>query len=281
MTDKWGQPFAAFHFENIPSGGSARASYLITADLYETRYFVTPGKIGSLKQIPKDISEKYLSDDTKFDLKNPIIQNSVKAAIGNESNPYWIARKIYRWVIDHLTYELSGGWNVAPAVIERGNGSCSEYSFVYIAMCRAAGIPARYSGAITIRGDLASEDEVFHRWCEIYLPNYGWLPVDPSGGDTPSPEGQAQRFGFVGNSYLVTTTGAGSEFIDWNYNSGEKWESIGKCKIYSEHIGQWSPAAQSAKPTGNPAAGRSILPSVKIATPYSDARDFFSCFICQ
>ncbi len=168
-----------------------------------------------------------------------------------------------------------------PQSLKRGNGSCSEYSFVYIAMCRAAGIPARYSGAITIRGDLASEDEVFHRWCEIYLPNYGWLPVDPSGGDTPSPEGQAQRFGFVGNSYLVTTTGAGSEFIDWNYNSGEKWESIGKCKIYSRTYRPMVDRGPIRQPTGKPAARRSVLPSDEVTAAYSDAWRFLSCFICQ
>jgi hypothetical protein len=46
----------------------------------------------------------------------------------------------------------------------------------------------------------------------------------------------------VGNSYLVTTTGAGSELIGWEYNSGERWQSVGKCKVFSEHIGEWTPA---------------------------------------
>ncbi len=249
VTDGWGQPFAAFHFEDIPSGAKASASYMATADLYQTRYFVRPEKVGRPKDIPGEISKKFLADDTKFDIKNPVIQTALKEAIGDETNLYWKARKIYGWILDTLYYELAGGWNVAPAIIERGNGSCSEYSFVFIAMCRAAGIPARYTGSIVIRGDRASEDEVFHRWCEIYLPPYGWIPVDPSRGDSDSPEKQATSFGQIGNGLLVTTTGAGSEYIGWRYNSGEKWESIGKCKIFAENIGEWTPADTTAEAT--------------------------------
>ena len=250
LSDKWGQAFAAFHFTIIEPGKSAKASYFVSADLYDTRYFIRPEKVGTLKEVPLQFKDKFLADDTKFDLKNPIILNAVRAAVGDETNMYWKARRIYKWINDTLFYELSGGWNVAPAIIERGNGSCSEYTFVFISMCRAAGIPARYTGAISMRGDKASEDDVFHRWCEIYLPPYGWIPVDPSRGDTDSPEGQANGFGQIGNSLLVTTTGAGSEYIGWRYNSGEVWESIGACKVFSENIGEWSPADTSEDTQG-------------------------------
>jgi hypothetical protein len=247
LTDKWGQHFAAFHFENIPAGEKARAAYFVTADLYETSFYVRPEKVGKAKDIPKEITSKFLGDDTKFDMQNPIIQNAVKEAVGEETNLYWKARRIYNWVNDTLYYELAGGWNVAPAIIERGNGSCSEYTFVFMSMCRAAGIPARYTGSIAVRGDRASEDEVFHRWCEIYLPPYGWFPVDPSRGDSDSPETQALGFGSLSKNLLVTTTGAGSEYIGWKYNSAETWESEGKCKVFAENIGEWTPADESAE----------------------------------
>jgi transglutaminase-like putative cysteine protease len=146
----------------------------------------------------------------------------------------------------HMKYELSGGWNLAPTVLKRGTGSCSEYTFVYIAMCRAAGLPARYVGAITVRGDDASWDDVHHRWVEIYLPGYGWIPVDPSGGDASLPQEQANGFGYVDNRFLITTTsGGGSEYLDWNYNGNERWISKGKCKVVVESFGEWTPVTPS------------------------------------
>ena len=118
-----------------------------------------------------------------------------------------------------MEYELSGGWDIAPEVLKRGKGSCSEYSYVFISMMKAAGIPTRYIGSVVERGDRASIDGVFHRWTEIYLPGYGWIPVDPSGGDSPIPRNRALAFGHRSNGYLITTIGGGdSRYLDWSYN---------------------------------------------------------------
>jgi hypothetical protein len=127
-------------------------------------------------------------------------------------------------------------------VLQRGTGSCSEYTFVYIAMCRAAGLPARYAGAIVVRNDDASYDDVFHRWVEVFLPGYGWVPVDPSRGDSKWPADVAGSFGFVANNCLVTTVGGGgSEYMEWGYNGNERWTSEGRCKVVVENIGEWTP----------------------------------------
>lgn len=248
--DKWGQKLAHIHRNTVKPGETVSLSYKVTVDIFDYQFVFRPEIIGSLKDIPKEIKEQYLIDDVKFALGSPTIQNAVKTAIGDETNPYWIMRKIFRYVIDHIDYELAGGWNIAPAVLESGKGSCSEYSFAFIAMCRAAGLPARFSGAITQRGDLASEDDTFHRWCEVYLPGVGWLPVDPSGGDSKSPVGQANAIGHVSNRYLITTTGGGgSEYLDWDYNSRAVWQQSGPCKVYEEKTGNWSPAKAVGRPT--------------------------------
>ena len=247
VVDQWGQKAAQFHFDTLMPGSMVEASYTTTAKIFDHWLFVRPEKVGELKEIPKDIAKMYLADNTKFDISSETIKKAVEAAVGDETNPYWIMRKIYKYLIDNLYYELSGGWNIAPAVLERGNGSCSEYSFVFIAMCRAAGLPTRYAGSIAQRGDLASEDEVFHRWCEVYLPKIGWIAVDPSGGDQEWPENQASYIGHVSNRFLVTTFGGGgSEYLGWEYNSYETYQSAGICKVYSEKIGEWSPV-DSAK----------------------------------
>ncbi|MCK4857043.1 MAG: transglutaminase domain-containing protein, partial [candidate division Zixibacteria bacterium] len=242
LTDKWGQQVAHFEFSNLAPTQFTTVTMLVSAKLYQTRYFVFPDNVGSLEDISLEIREQYLVDDTKFSLENQVIQEAVKKAVADETNAYWIGRKIYNYVIEHMEYELAGGWNIAPTVLDRGNGSCSEYAFVYIAMCRAAGLPARYVGSVVVRGDDASWDAVFHRWVEIYLPNFGWLPVDPSGGDSKWPSRRADSFGYLNNRYLITTVGGGgSEYLDWSYNANERWTSKGKCKITVEAFGEWTP----------------------------------------
>jgi len=243
--DRWGQKVAVWRYDKLASGQTAQPSMTTECELYAIRYFVYPEDVGPLADIPKQISEKYLADDTKFGMSDEFMQNAVKKAVGDETNPYWMARKIYHHIMENMFYELVGGWNIAPTVLKRGSGSCSEYSFVFISLCRTAGIPARYVGSVAVRGDDASTDDVFHRWCEIYLPNVGWFPVDPSGGDQKWPEAQSSYFGALQNRFLITTEGGGgSEYLEWSYNSNEKWKSKGKVKVVSENFGEWSPAGE-------------------------------------
>jgi len=243
--DQWGQKVAHFHYENLEAGKIIDSKMRVRLKTYEIWYYIFPEKVGSLEDIPEDIRKKYLVDGSKFQIHHPLIQKAAREAVGGEKNPYWIARKIFDYVIEHMRYELAGGWNVAPKVLKRGTGSCSEYSFVYIALCRASGLPARYAGSVVVRGDDASLDNVFHRWVEVYLPNYGWIPVDPSAGDTPSSRGQARAFGHLSNRFLITTLGGGgSKYLGWNYNFQERWTSQGKCKVHVESIAEWEPITE-------------------------------------
>ncbi len=242
LMDKWGQETAHFYYQNIKQGEIKNSEMKLTVNTYDVRYFIYPEKAGSMNEIPTEIKTKYLENNEKYQYDHHVIQNAIKEAVGDEKNPYWIARNIYNYLMKNMYYEMQGGWNTAPTVLARGNGSCSEYAFIYIAMCRAAGLPARYVGSVVIRGDDACMDDVFHRWVEIYLPGYGWIPVDPSGGDSSSPRHQANYFGHLANRYLITTeSGGGSETMSWTYNSNEFWTTDPKTNIIVDHFAEWEP----------------------------------------
>lgn len=238
--DQWDQKTAHYHKEDMKTGSVFKASMTAEATLYQVRYFIDPAKVGSLDNIPEDVKEKYLRNNEKYQYEHPVIQDAVSQSVEDENNPYWIARKLYNYLIDNMYYEMVGGWNTAPAVLERGNGSCSEYAFAYIAMCRSVGIPARYVGSVVVRGDRSSMDDVYHRWAEIYMPGYGWIPVDPSGGDKDSPRGQADAFGSLDNRFLITTqSGGNSETMEWTYNSNEFYEKEPKTFVVTDHYADW------------------------------------------
>ncbi len=245
VTDKWGQQTAHFHFENVDAGENTEGQMVLKAKISEVRYFIYPEDVGTIADIPQEIKDKYLENNEKYNFDHPVIQNAVKEAIGDETNSYMIFRGIFNYLIGNMYYEMTGGWNTAPTVLERGNGSCSEYSFVYIAMCRAAGLPARYVGSVVIRGDYACIDDVFHRWVEVYLPNYGWVPIDPSGGDQEWPGNQANYIGHLANRYLITTEGGGgSETMEWTYNSNDFWTTEPKTYVVSDRYAEWEPVEE-------------------------------------
>jgi len=139
--------------------------------------------------------ERYLADDTKYDLGSPQVSELVEKLTAARGRAGTKARALYEYLAKTISYDRSGGWNNAAAVLERGNGSCSEYTFTLVALLRKAGIPARYVGAISERGDEASFDDVFHRWAEAYFPGYGWVPLDANAGHGVKPGERGFHFG--------------------------------------------------------------------------------------
>ncbi len=240
--DQWQQPMALFNYKNITANADVASQMVIEAEISAIDYFIFPDEVGKLKDIPKKIREQYTKNGSKYRLDDPYIQNLAKKIIGDETRPYWMARKIFDYVRNHLEYKLEGGWNAAPVVLQRGTGSCSEYTFSFIALARAAGLPARYVGAIVVRGDDASLDDVFHRWPEIYLPNYGWIPIDPQGGDKPVPRDRAMNIGHLSNRFLITThSGGDSEYLGWYYNYNQRYQCDPKLQINIETFAEWQP----------------------------------------
>lgn len=204
-----------------------------------------PEQTGDLSRIPEEIKKEYLADGSKYCLTDPRIYKTAKEIVGSETNCYQIARNVFEYIHQKIHYEMSDGWDTAPKILDRGTGSCSEFSVAFIALCRAAGLPARYVGSVVVRKDDASTDAgVFHRWPEVYLPNYGWVPFDASSGrgNFATPSDAAAAIGNREPNYLITTIGGGpSEYLGWEYNSEGTWKAKGPCKVVVERVGEWSP----------------------------------------
>lgn len=242
VTDKWGQKSALFSFKEVKPGEKKDVIMTTTADFYNVRYFLYPEFMGTLDQIPQEVKDKYLVDDEKYQINSPIIRKTINEVVGKETNPYWIIRKLHQYLIGHLHYVMDGFWDTAPTVLRNGHASCSEYSFAYIALCRAAGIPARYVGSVWRKANVDTcLDDVYHRWVEIYLPGYGWIPTDPTHGDRALPRDQAFTIGFTRNVALITTqSGGGSEILEWDYNGSEFYTTDPKTNLNIIHFADWS-----------------------------------------
>jgi transglutaminase-like putative cysteine protease len=82
-------------------------------------------------------------------------------------------------VSDTIGYE-SGATDVhesAARAFSRGKGVCQDHAHVFIACCRASGIPARYVSGYVYTG---KDGEVAsHAWADAWLgPDQGWIPID-------------------------------------------------------------------------------------------------------
>ena len=60
-------------------------------------------------------------------------------------------------------------------------GSCRDVAVLFIEVCRAIGLAARFVSGYQ-EGDVDSSDRHLHAWAEVYLPGAGWRGYDPTQG---------------------------------------------------------------------------------------------------
>ena len=96
------------------------------------------------------------------------------------------ARALYDHTIDTMRYAKFGdGWGKGDAVFacDAARGNCTDYHSYFIALSRAAGIPARFAigAAVPSNRDNGGVNG-YHCWAEFYAEGK-WWPVDISEAD--------------------------------------------------------------------------------------------------
>lgn len=92
------------------------------------------------------------------------------------------ATAIYDYLVEHgerdPNLNFCGDGDVCE-LLQLLKGKCVDFSSVFVALSRSSGIPAReFLGTrISKDGDITG---AYHCRAEFYLPEYGWVPVDPS-----------------------------------------------------------------------------------------------------
>ncbi len=88
--------------------------------------------------------------------------------LGTKGHPWDLAKKYYDWVWDNIS-AVCGKYTSVKHAIKNRRGDCEEKASVFIALCRAAGIPARLVWVPS------------HNWAEIGLYDHEgkphWIPI--------------------------------------------------------------------------------------------------------
>lgn len=100
-----------------------------------------------------------------------------------EDTPYQVARRFCRYVYDHFEY-IKGVTSVETTLNEIWKlraGVCQDFAHILTLMLRLVGIPSRYvSGYICTHRNGMRGEGATHAWAEAYIPDYGWLGLDPT-----------------------------------------------------------------------------------------------------
>lgn len=154
----------------------ATLSYFVFS--FEIRYRIDSELIGNYDK-HSDLYTKYSQPEDLVQSDSPEIVSKAQSITQGTMDIHEKVSKIYGFVTSHVRYSHEEQERGALWALENGTGDCSEYSYLFVALCRAAGIPARLNVGFGFR---QSEENTTdgHMWAEYYLQNYGWVPVDPT-----------------------------------------------------------------------------------------------------
>jgi transglutaminase-like putative cysteine protease len=186
ITSRYGYRIAEFDFGALPARSAVTVEFDAEATIGLYPGAIDASRVGTLGEIPQQIKDDYLVDGPMYNIHEPAVAAAAREAVGDETNPARMMGRIAWWVRHHLRYQGNNPKRGAAELLQIGHGTCTEYSFLMIALARSLGLPARYlAGSPDRRRPLqrsGNDHNSFHKIVEVYLPGLGWTPVESSGG---------------------------------------------------------------------------------------------------
>jgi transglutaminase-like putative cysteine protease len=156
----------------------------------------TPGKTPALAE---DLAER-----PPHIVFTPAMREYSRKVVGTETNPYRIAQKLFV-AVDRIPWggarEYSTISNISDYALHSNHADCGQQTLLLMTLLRMNGIPTRWqSGWVFADTDYDN----MHDWAQLYLPPYGWVPMDVTFGVLQSGDPQIDGFYLGGlDSYRI------------------------------------------------------------------------------
>jgi transglutaminase-like putative cysteine protease len=206
-TDSLGNQVLYFAVDGIPPFGNKIIS--ITAELMLAE---------KAAHVEFENIQGYIESEKYIETNHPDIQKL--AATLKASTALETARNAFQWTANNIQY---AGYVArdrgALYALKHKKGDCTEFMYLFIALCRANGIPARPIGGYICRNNCILRPSGYHNWAEFFDAGT-WNSVDPQNkvfrerssdyiamriiGDTAgNPMGNHHRFRYKGEGLEV------------------------------------------------------------------------------
>jgi transglutaminase-like putative cysteine protease len=143
-----------------------------------------------LDEIPSDLLVYTIADEY-WEVDDTTINTLSHDLTYDKTSVQEKVKAIYNYVVDNIEYDydkLKRQQNREPSerygAIQTNalkKGVCEDYGDLFVTLCRASGIPAIVvEGFVYERDGQFPQEKTAHSWVEAYIPEYGWLQVDPT-----------------------------------------------------------------------------------------------------
>jgi transglutaminase-like putative cysteine protease len=147
----------------------------------------------SLRQAPQEypgwIAERYLQLPDTITPETIALAQEVTAPYDNPFDKALAVRDYLRANVAYNDQIAAPPQDVEPVhyiLFESREGYCNYYATAMVVMLRSQGVPARFVAGYAqgewddVTGSYRVRANNAHTWVEVYFPNYGWIPFEPT-----------------------------------------------------------------------------------------------------
>ncbi len=135
-----------------------------------------------ITNLPEDV-KKYTEPSETIDINQDII-NQANEIVAGETDLFTVVYKTAEWTRNYVPYDLNtltaDAAQKSSWVYANKQGVCDEITGLFISLLRSVGIPARFVAGM-VYTNLGYQFGP-HGWAEVYFPEEGWVPFDPTFG---------------------------------------------------------------------------------------------------
>jgi transglutaminase-like putative cysteine protease len=213
VTDEYGNQYAEFDFSGQPAGTTqtVQVDYRVTVN--ELRY--------DLSSCQGTLPNEFTQPELHIESANPQIVALAGGLSQGKATVCQQVRAFYDYIGNSLVYTYNGAnWGAQTALGPMG-ADCTEYSDLLVALSRARGIPARYfEGLLYLDKSTATLAQIDHAWPDVYLPNAGWVALDPTLGR--SLVDRNMYFAHYTPDHIIVTMGVNPSVL----RGGDYWTTL-------------------------------------------------------
>lgn len=188
FTDDWGNTYATINVETLKPGQKIKVvverEILNGGISFDKSIYGLKADYSEFLRDP--FNSKYVLHAEKIESNNPGIRAKA-LELASTGTVVEKAKKIYDFVNLHIKYDTDPRFANKGALsgFITGRGVCDEYATLFTALCRAAGIPSRVVEGYWLEDEVKENQwtdvsDKRHAWSEFYLPDIGWIPVEPT-----------------------------------------------------------------------------------------------------